>query len=200
VVALGAAGYVSSQSATAPVTDTEAVGLRITLGIEAMGFKSGPGFGGNFGGLITIEGERWGVALSGYDIVVPADDGSYEIDHIGNLSGRLTFAFLSGQYGRLRMELGADVYFAPSIVMVGPTGGFSGVVWFGGPVGLEASVMVTPWPFTQVDARAGLALGLGQWGLRAGWRVQALNDRGLVDGVPHGDLFTGPYVGASFVF
>lgn len=170
--------------------------VRVTVGVEGQGYLNGA----TLGVLGTFEGERWGVSLSASSLLLKADDGSQGVDVIGDFTAHLTFAFLTGQYGRLRAELGADAFFAPDVIMVGPTGGLSGVVWLGGPLGIEGSVMVTPWPYTQIDARAGLALGLGQFGIRAGWRVQALNDRGVVDGVAHTDLLNGPYVGLSFVF
>ncbi len=100
----------------------------------------------------------------------------------------------------MRAELGADGFFSPTMVMVGPTGGLSGNVWIGGPFSLEASAMVTPWPFEQVDGKLGVAIGLGPVGLRAGWRVQYLDDRGIINGVDHAQLFSGPYAGLSFVF
>jgi hypothetical protein len=81
-----------------------------------------------------------------------------------------------------------------------PSGGLSGTLWIYGPLALEGSFIATPWPVVQLDGRAGLAVGLGPVGLRAGWRAQLLDDRGVVDGVVHRDLFTGPYVGASIVF
>ena len=174
----------------------ESAPIRVTVGVEGQGFLNGATLGVHS----MFEGERWGVSLSAADIIVKADDGTNGIDHIGDFTAHLTFAFLTGQYGRLRLEAGADAFFAPSIIMVGPTIGMSGVVWLGGPVGLEGSVNVTPWPFTQLDARAGLAVGIENWGLRAGWRIQALNDRGLVDGIAHGDVFNGPYLGVSYVF
>ncbi|MBK7860084.1 MAG: hypothetical protein IPJ65_16005 [Archangiaceae bacterium] len=170
--------------------------IRVTVGVEGQGFMRGA----TLGLAAAFEGEHWGVSVSAADIIAKADDGSGGVDHIGNLTAHLTYAFLTGQYGRLRGEVGADAFFAPDAIFVGPTAGLSGVVWLGGPVGLEAAVMATPWPFVQLDARAGLALGIENWGFRAGWRVLALNDRGLVDGVAHGDVFNGPYLGVSYVF
>jgi hypothetical protein len=182
--------------APAMVPQTAAPPIRVTVGVEGQGYLNGA----TLGIIGQFEGERWGVSLSASDLIVKADDGSNGLDHVGDLTAHLTFAFLTGQYGRLRAELGADAVFAPNLIAVGPTGGLSGVVWFGGPVGLEASVMATPWPFLQCDARLGLAVGVENWGFRAGWRVQYLNDRGLVDGVAHADLFNGPYLGISYVF
>lgn len=192
----GAPPLVGAPAPAAPTYEEESAPIRVTVGVEGQGYLNGA----TIGLLSSFEGERWGVSLSASDIIVKADDGSGGIDHIGDFTAHLTFAFLTGQYGRLRLEAGADAFFAPSIIMVGPTIGMSGVVWFGGPVGAEGSVNVTPWPFTQIDARAGLIVGVENWGFRGGWRVQALNDRGLVDGIPHGDVFNGPYLGVSYVF
>jgi len=182
---------------TEPLPEAEAVSpIRVSLGIEGQGFIGGANLGVN----AMFEGERWGVSLSAADIIVRTDDGTEGFDHIGDFTAHLTFAFLTGQYGRLRLEAGADAFVAPHLITIGPTFGMSGVVWFGGPVGLEGSVNVTPWPFTQLDGKLGLAVGIENWGLRAGWRVQVLNDRGLVDGVAHQDIFNGPYLGLSYVF
>jgi hypothetical protein len=41
-------------------------------------------------------------------------------------------------------------------------------------------------------------VGLGPAGLRAGWKQIYLNDLGLVDGIVHADLFSGPYLGVGF--
>ncbi|MBL8953792.1 MAG: hypothetical protein JNK82_23655 [Myxococcaceae bacterium] len=180
-----------------PVVEEEvAAPLRISVGVEGQGFIGGA----NLGVQAMFEGERWGVSLSAADIIVRTDDGTQGFDHIGAFTAHLTFAFLTGQYGRLRLEAGADAFVAPHLITVGPTFGMSGVVWFGGPLGLEGSVNVTPWPFTQLDGKLGLAVGVENWGFRAGWRVQLLNDRGLVDGVAHQDVFNGPYLGISYVF
>ncbi len=188
---------VAPAPAVQPVAVEEASSpVRVSVGLEGQGFLEGA----NLGVLASFEGERWGVSLSAADIIVRADDGTSGFDHIGDFTAHLTFAFLTGEYGRLRLEAGADAFVAPHLMALGPTFGLSGVVWFGGPLGLEGSVNVTPWPFTQLDGKLGLALGIENWGLRAGWRVQVLNDRGVVDGVAHQDIFNGPYLGLSYVF
>lgn len=196
-------GYAVAPVAAAPVVVAEAPveadqgpGIRLTTGLEAQGFKNGF----TLGALVTIEGDRWGFSASGQNIAVLADDGRPGMDHLQVATAHLTFAFLTGRYGRLRLEAGADAVFAPNMISLGPTGGLSGTVWIGGPFALEGSVMVTPWPYQQLDGKLGAAIGLGPVGIRAGARVQVLDDRGLVDGVAHRDTFFGPYVGASFVF
>jgi len=89
------------------------------------------------------------------------------------------------------------VAFAPDIVFLAPDAGLSGAVGIVGPLGLEASLSYTPWPFQRIDATAGLSLSLGVVGVRAGWRHLWLDDRGALDGARHTDTFTKPFVGVS---
>jgi hypothetical protein len=147
-----------------------------------------------------FEGQRWGVSVLFQNIAAPAHDGTSAYDNIQQFNAHVTFAFLTGKYGRLRVEAGADSIFAPNLITLAPTAGVSGTVWVGGPVALEASVMVTPWPIRQLDLRGGVVVGLGPIGLRAGWRTQVLDDQGVVDGIVNRDTFMGPYVGASVAF
>ncbi len=176
--------------------EVESSGVRLSAGVEGQGYRGGF----TLGALVGIEGDRWGFNASGQNIAVLAEDGSGRFDHLQVATAHLTYAFLTGRYGRMRFEGGADAVFAPQLIVVGPTGGISGTVWIGGPFALEGSAMVTPWPYLQFDGKIGLALGLGPVGIRAGFRAQLLDDRGLVDGVIHQDSFLGPYVGVSLVF
>ena len=196
------AGYVPAYWAPAYAPQVEAreepssAPVRVTVGAEGMAFPGGASAGLSLG----FEGERAGFNATYNHLVVAASDGSGGLDKIEQLNAHLTYAVLAGSYGRLRLEGGADSAFAPDLTVVGPSVGASGVVWVAGPVALEASVTVTPFPFRQVDARAGLGLGLGVLGVRAGWRALVLDDAGLVDGVIHRDLFSGPYVGLALAF
>ncbi|MBS1150177.1 MAG: hypothetical protein H6Q89_1875, partial [Myxococcaceae bacterium] len=179
-----------------PEPQPESPGVRLSAGLEGQGFRNGA----TLGVLLGLEGDRWGLNASGQNIAVLAEDGSGSFDHLQVATAHLTFAFLTGRYGRLRVEAGADAVFAPNLIVIGPTAGFSGTLWIGGPFAIEGSVMVTPWPYRQLDGKLGAALGLGPVGIRAGVRAQVLDDRGLVDGVIHQDSFLGPYVGLSLVF
>ena len=191
-------GYAPSAVVAEEPTEQPSNPIRVSAGAEAAGFVTGRGF--TLGAAASVEGDRWGFAVTGMNITVRADDGTSGFDNLQVATAHLTFAFLTGQYGRLRLEGGADAVFAPNLITVGPTVGLSSVIWIGGPFALEGSLMVTPWPFTQVDAKAGAAVGVGPVGFRAGFRAQLLNDRGVVDGVVHQDIFLGPYVGVAFVF
>lgn len=191
-------GYGTWVTGGAATVAREESTIRITAGIEGQVYVTGdPGV--TLGLNASFEGEQFGVTLTGQNIAVKNQEGP-GFDTIQQMQARITWAFLSGKYGRLRAELGGDGLFAQNLTVIAPTGGFSGTVWVGGPVAIEGSVLVTPWPITQIDYRAGLALGLGGFGLRAGWRTQVLDDRGVVDGEVHRDVFMGPYIGASIVF
>lgn len=173
--------------------------MRVTLGVEVtpyVGVERG-GFG--LGGTAMFEGQRWGISVGFQRIAAPSPEALGTFDTIGQFNAHLSFAFLTGKHGRLRAEAGGDTFFAPNLIVLAPTGGLSGSLWVGGPVALEASAMVTPWPIRQLDVRAGVVIGLGPVGLRAGWRTQVLDDQGLVDGVVNRDTFMGPYAGASRV-
>ncbi|MHB8878186.1 MAG: hypothetical protein ACYC8T_31205 [Myxococcaceae bacterium] len=195
-------GYIPYYVVPAPAAqvqtseEPQARAVRVSASAEAMAFGSGASAGLG----LAFEGERAGFTAGFHTILVAADDGSGGLDTIKQLNGRITWALLAGSHGRLRVEAGVDSAFAPELIVVGPSLGASGVLWVAGPFALEGSVSVTPFPFRQVDTRAGLGLGLGPVGLRAGWRALMLDDAGLLDGVAHQDFFSGPYVGVSLVF
>lgn len=166
-----------------------------TLGVQGHMF-TGTG-GGSLGVNAAFEQNRIGVATEFNALMRPADDGSGGKDQLKLWNAHLTYAVLSGERGRLRLGAGVDTAFAQDATFVGPGFLVQGALGLFGPVGLEGTVNVTPYPFTQVDWSAGATLALGPVGLRAGWRRIYLNDQGRVDGVAHDDLFQGPYAGIS---
>ena len=170
--------------------------IRVTAGVDAMVFvqtQSGFTLGINGG----FEIDRWGFNVAAQNISVASDDGALTVDQLQQLNLHLTFAAITGSYGRLKLEAGADTFWAQDLTVLAPTIGLSGFVLIAGPLAIEGSVMVTPFPVRQLDVRAGLAVGLGPFGIRAGWRTQILDDQGLVDGVVHQDTFMGPYLGVG---
>lgn len=166
--------------------------LIATVGADAHGYVQG---GGGLGVNLALERDRLGVEAKFNGIFVPADDGTNTVDSIKLFDMHVTYALLAGDHGRLRVGAGVDSAFAPSIVMVGPGLMANAAVGLAGPVGLDASITVVPFPFIKLDWQAGVALGFGPVGLRAGWRRIYLNDNGAVDGIIHEDVFSGPYVG-----
>lgn len=172
-------------------------GWRLTAGAELL-LLLGNERGFTAGLNAAAEAEVFGVSLLAQNIAAASKE-EPGFDHLQQAALHATVAFLTGRYGRLRAELGVDLIVAPDAVFVGPTGGLSGSLWLGGPVALEASALLTPVPFRQVDTRAAIAVGVGGWGLKAGVRMQLLDDRGVVDGVIHRDVFWGPYVSVGLV-
>jgi hypothetical protein len=177
---------------------TEETPLRATVGIEGMTYLNNER-GLTLGLAAAVEGEAWGIAVTAQNIAVRAKD-EPGLDMLQQANAHLTYAFVRDEHLRLRFELGGQSVFAPSARFFGFGGGLSGSLWVAGPLVLEASAIGTVYPFWQIDGRAGLALGFGPVGIRGGWRVQVLNDRGLVDGVVHEDTFSGPYLGLSVAF
>ncbi|MBI5545083.1 MAG: hypothetical protein HY901_14425, partial [Deltaproteobacteria bacterium] len=97
--------------------------------------------------------------------------------------------------GRLRLEAGVGVAFAPDMTATGPQLGVSGELRIIGPLGVEGAARVVPWPHRTLDWHAALQLSVGPVDLRAGVRQLYLDDAGLVDGVRHTDSFLGPWLG-----
>lgn len=168
--------------------------LLVALDAEAHGYLGG---GVGLGLSLGVERDRLGFQIRSTGIFVPADDGSGGVDSIKLVNIHVTYALLSGTHGKLRVGAGLDSAFAPDIIMAGPGLGLSASLGLLGPIGAEASVTLTPFPYAQLDWNAGLSMGLGALGFRAGWRRLWLNDNGVVDGVAHQDMFSGPYVAVA---
>jgi hypothetical protein len=192
-----------------PVVQQEPGGLRISIGLEglySLSFTNGGGY--ILGANMLFEGDRFGVSIFAQTLQT-------QLNQLSQINAHLTFAFLTGKFGRLRVELGADTIFARDLIVMAPTGGLSGQLWIAGPFALEGAIFATPWPIWQLDYRAGVVFGVESFGIRVGWRSQTLEDRGIVGGVPEDttgctqlangnwscrDVVMGPYVGVGFVF
>lgn len=190
---------VNAAPASATQTDAQPVKASLSGGLLLFGAASGGGGAGIDLGMM-FEGERLGVAGTFSGLAISADDGSGGTDSIKLLNGFMTYSMISRPEGRLRVEGGVMSAFAPDLIVAGPALGFSGAMGLFGPVGLDASVRMTAFPYRQVDAQAGLTLGIGPLGLRAGMRSIYLNDAGLLGGEPNTDTFVGPYGGMELVF
>ncbi|WP_240359297.1 hypothetical protein [Pyxidicoccus trucidator] len=159
------------------------------------------GNGGAMGLFMAMEGRRLGVDTRITGLSLPADDGSNDIDRITLLSAHATAALWAGERGRMRVEAGVVSTHAPHIIFVGPSFGASVEACIGrSPVDLEARLHATPYPHRQVDMQAGLAVHVGSFNMRGGWRGLYLNDAGHVDGVVHAEGFGGPYAGLGLTF
>ncbi|MFB1484984.1 hypothetical protein [Corallococcus sp. RDP092CA] len=109
----------------------------------------------------------------------------------------LTYSLIIQETLRVRVEGGVSTLAKTGSVLVGPSVGMSVEACVLGPLDAEARVQVTPFPYQQVDARAGLALHLGGLMLRGGMRSLFLSR----DVRPVGpDRGFGPELGLGFVF
>jgi hypothetical protein len=154
-----------------------------------------------FGARVLFEGAAYGASLGYTAIVSPATDGSPAVDtfHLANV--HMTVALLSGERGRLRAEFGAHLAVAPDVTFVAPAAGLSGSLALGAGFGLDARVTGNCWPFTEVDASAGLLWANDTVAVLAGARALYLNDNGALGAANAGDtsdFFYGPYAGLAF--
>jgi hypothetical protein len=155
------------------------------------------------GGLASFEGARFGFVGAYTGVLTPADGNAYSnsVDVLHLAQARLSYALVSGERGRLRAELGAHLAVAPDVTFLAPGVGLSGVLGLGGPFGLEARVFGNAWPYSQIDARAGLTVASAKIGLSLGYRVLYLNDHGVLGAANAGatsDFYRGPYVTLAF--
>jgi len=154
--------------------------------VESKGSAFGLGFG--------VEGERWGFLAQWNGFYLDSLSG-VGTDNVNLVHLHATYSVLSGSLGRLRLHLGGSGAFAPELTRVGPSIGVSVALGLIGPLGIEGQVSYTPTPFVEFDAVAGLSLGWDHLALRSGYHWTYLDDRGLVDGVPHTERYQGPWIG-----
>lgn len=154
--------------------------------------------GAAFGVSLSLEGRRWGIRGAAVGFSLPSEAAPGERDLLRTLDAHLTYAVLSGERGRVRVEAGLDSVFAEDVVVLGPDLGTSVEMALVGPLCAEGSAHFTPLPHRRFDVNAGLALGLGSLKMRAGWRHLVLDDNGVLrDGSRNIDRFTGPYLGLA---
>ncbi|NOJ96495.1 hypothetical protein HMI51_26595 [Corallococcus coralloides] len=109
----------------------------------------------------------------------------------------VTYSPLVREELRLRVEAGVSTLDAPGAIYVAPSLGLSVDACLLGPLDVEGRLQMTPGPYQQVDARAGLALHLGGLMLRGGVRYLTLDSEVAPLGLALGFA---PEFGAGFVF
>ncbi|QSQ24204.1 hypothetical protein JY651_04325 [Pyxidicoccus parkwayensis] len=201
VYAIASTGTHLAPEHDAPGSDSEerrhAAPLSLRMG--AVGML--PGEGASAMDLyFGLEERRFGVAASVLRLALPADDGTEGTDRLTLVEAHLSHVLYVHPKARLRAEAGVSTARAPDVLMVGPSLGLSVEACVLGPLDVEARAQVTPWPYRQVDGSAGLALHMGGFVMRGGWRGLFLDDLGAVDGISHQDSLHGPYFGLGFAF
>lgn len=174
--------------------DTIHSALRLGLGVGSLG----GGYGLDLS--LAFEGERLGLDGRVTGLALPTDDGTEGSDTISLAGAHLTYAVLTQERVRWRVEGGLTMAQAPDLKVVGPSLGTSFDARLARPLDLELRLQATPFPYRQLDAQAALALKGYPWVVRAGWRTLLLDDAGLVDGEVHRDVFNGPFLGFGLFF
>jgi hypothetical protein len=178
----------------APRKDTVYSTLRLGLGLGSLG----GGYGLDL--LLALEGDQIGVDGRYTGLSLPTDDGTEGSDSISLAGAHLTYALITKDRVRWRVEGGISSARAPDLQVVGLSLGTSFEARLARPLDLELRLQGTPFPYRQADAQAALALKSYPWAVRAGWRTLLLDDAGLVDGEVHRELFNGPFLGAGVFF
>ncbi len=162
--------------------------------------RVGPGSSAGFS--LRVESRELGFH-AGYDGFFPDRQVNFgSATALDYFTAHLTWSFLSGQSGRLRLEGGVSVLTWPTlpqlsaVTAVGPEAGLSGHVSLMGPLGIQGYARVTPWPRMATDLYAAAALRFGPVAVSGGWR-----DLRADGGATAPNLrFAGPQFGLAVLF
>jgi hypothetical protein len=101
--------YYPTASINDPIEVEETSGTtRTTFNADVMFFVANANQGFALGLNGSFEGDRWGFNGSAQNLSVKTDDGSPGMDNLQQVNAHLTFAFLTGERGRARLEAGLD--------------------------------------------------------------------------------------------
>jgi hypothetical protein len=148
------------------------------------------------GAQLAIEGQRLGVHFA-YTAAFAPIDGTDDRVTLHLAQARMTYALIHTARSRLRLEFGAHLASAPDVTFLAPGIGLSAASRLIGPLGVEGRVFGNLWPYTQLDARAGVTLSAGPVGASFGMRALYLDDNGVLGAKNAGDtsdFFVGPSV------
>jgi hypothetical protein len=156
--------------------------------VLAMGSRLG------FGADLALEGRHVGIFLEAAALPSAVVGESFVV-----ADASLGFSLLSGEAGRLRVEVGALCAVLPSASGQGLAGaapgvGVSGALAVAGPLLLTGRVRGALWPYVRAEAQAAALLALGPVGLQLGWKTLLVSDAWQVANAGS-RLFSGPYVG-----
>ncbi|MCY1021075.1 hypothetical protein [Pyxidicoccus sp. MSG2] len=147
-----------------------------------------------------LEERRFGVAANVLRLALPTDDGTEGVDRLTLVEAHVSHVLYVHPRARIRAEAGVSTARAPDVTLVGPSMAISAEACLLGPLDVEARAQLTPLPYRQFDGTAGVALHLGGFVMRGGWRGLFLDDQGVVDGIAHQDSLHGPYLGMGLAF
>lgn len=152
------------------------------------------------GARALFEGQRFGVSLAYTGVLSPTTDGTSGIDVFHLAQAHLTYALITTPRGRIRAEVGAHLASAPDVTFLAPGIGVSAALRLFGGFGMETRLFGNVFPYTQLDARAGLVWSGRVVSVMGGVRALYLNDNGALGAANAGDtsdFFVGPYLGLA---
>jgi hypothetical protein len=187
-------GEPSGEVQATPAQQSDPTSVRLGVDGAAMNTVGG------LSAFLGVEGVRAGIDVRALGLLMPTDDGTQGTDRITLMNAHLTYALVSTERARLRVEGGISSAHAPDVTALGPSFALSLEACLVGNLDLELRAQGTPYPYRQLDTQAGLALHLNALVLRGGWRGLYMNDMGIVDDIVHEDAFGGPFVGLGFSF
>ena len=157
----------------------------------------GQGFGGGeaVGVRIILEGEQLGFDGGYGGVFVREPDGRRTAR--GLLDLQLTFSPISTEWARVRLEAGLGALFTRCFDVAGPLLGASGEARLFGPLGLSGAARWVFWPYRSLDSHLAAQLWIGPYQLRAGVRRVSLEDAGQVGGNRGPETFLGPWLGVG---
>lgn len=149
-----------------------------------------------FGADMALEGRHVGLFLEAAVLPMPGTTTGFAV-----LDASVAFSLLSGEAGRLRVEVGALSTILSSgdgsgLLAAAPGVGVSGALAVAGPLLLTGRVRGAIWPYLRAEGQAGALLALGPVGLQLGWRTLFVADAYQLANAGS-RFFSGPYVGVE---
>lgn len=182
------AGSAASVSPVEDGDDVSDVRLGASGQLLAMGSRLG------FGADLVLEGRQLGFFLEAAALPSAVPGESFAV-----ADASLGISLLSGEAGRLRVEVGALCAVLPEasgqgMAAAAPGVGVSGALAVAGPLLLTGRVRGAAWPYVRAEAQAAALLALGPVGLQLGWKTLLVADAWQMANAGS-RLFSGPYVG-----
>jgi hypothetical protein len=148
-------------------------------------------------GSMRFDGPQWGFVLAARSLRIGSQDPP---DLIATTALYGTYALFNGDYGRVRLEMGATSRHDAGLSLVGPSFGLSGDVGLFFNFGLEGSFHVTPFPYRASEWRLGGNLAYGAASAHLGVRRLVLDDTGVNPEGGRVVVSAAPYAAMSWAF
>lgn len=140
-----------------------------------------------------LDGRRLGVGM-GLSVVMP-DPAASRLPRLWLADLSLAWSLASGERGRLRIETGLVAAFLRDLTATGWGLALNGMTRVAGPLGVEGSVRLVPYPFRSLEALGSVTLAIGRFDLRVGVRHLWFEDGGYTECGHRAIRLLGPMLG-----